>query len=323
MSLIDVARHVAEHRLNLVAGERALVVADEDADSGFAQAMVTALRDRGVQAAMVVVDRVPAAPHGYLSWEEPEDFLADMLGAVDVAVVYMSTLIVLSQSIRRARDLGTRMLFIPADYDLGRPLVLEEDPVEMRSVGERVCALLASGGHAVVSAEGTNLSLDLPPRAVYDDACVANPGDIDFFPGGMWNVVPLPGSVSGVVCLNASAYPLGRLQSPIYVHFDDSRVTSIEGGWEASAWKRWLTGFRDERVFEFSHLSGGLARSAQVVGHDWEDLITRGSILVSGGENVLYGGKNAARGHFDAIVPNATLEVAGVVVLKDGNYCEA
>jgi leucyl aminopeptidase (aminopeptidase T) len=320
MNQVAVARHIVQQSVNVVPHETALVLTSSEADQSFATAMVSALREQGAQAAMVTIENPRAIPHGYLSWEEPEPLVAQLLAAADVAVVYLSTLVVLSKAVAQAREQGTRLLFIPADYDLSRRVVIEEDLGELSKLGESVCATLVSGQRARVLGEGTELELELPGRAFFDDARVINSGDVDFFPGGMWNVVPRPESVNGIVRLGASAYPLGRLASPIMLRFEGGRIVTIEGGWEAKAWKRWLESFADDRVFEFSHLSGGLARCAAVIGHDWEDLISRGSVLISGGESVLYGGRNAARGHFDAIVPDATVEVDGHAILAAGDY---
>lgn len=94
----------------------------------------------------------------------------------------------------------------------------------------------------------------------------------------------------------------------------------MRGGWQAHTWQRWLRSFGEAEATRFAHLSGGLAREAQVVGHDWEDLIVRGSVLVAGGASLLYGGEVGAPAHFDGIVPNATLDVDGRRVLDAGDY---
>jgi hypothetical protein len=98
----------------------------------------------------------------------------------------------------------------------------------------------------------------------------------------MWNMIPKTDTVNGVVRFTAALHPVGRLVEPIELTFESGVVTSVRGGWQARAWERWLRSFGDADVFEFSHLSGGLAATARVIGHDWEDLIMRGSIVAAG-----------------------------------------
>jgi len=320
---VSVAERIVSVCLQARAGERVAVVTDEMPGHELVGALAASLRARGAEALVVAAERLPSTPHGYLSWVDPSTAVLALLSECDAAVFYTSTLSALAEGVRAVAARGTRMLFVPADLDLHRPFVLTEDLDALDTLGSRVCARLRTARELrLTTPEGTDLSLQTGGALGYDDCRAVEAGAIDFFPGGMWNLVPDVGSVEGVVRFCASLHPVGRLVEPVELEFSGGLVTSIHGGWQARAWQRWLDGFGESDVTRFAHLSGGLAAQAQVIGHDWEDLVVRGSVLVSGGASLLYGGGNAAPAHFDGIIPEATLVADGVPVLTSGTYAE-
>lgn len=315
------ARRVVRESLDVAPGETGLIIVEPSSPIEFVRCLQSVIEQIGAHADVLMVQMPSAQPHGYLTWDEPPAVLGQALHNQGFAVVYARTLICLSRTVTEARNMGTRLLFIPADFDLSRPVVLEEDLDELAQLGEAMVQRLLSARTAEIRCPaGTNLTLGPWSQTFFDDARCTGRGDIDFFPGGMWNVIPEPQQVNGRVVFTATLHPLGFLAQPIEVRFQRGVIHAIEGGWQARAWERWLESFHDPDVYSFSHLSGGLAAASRVTGHDWEDLIKRGSVLVSGGENALYGGRNTAKAHFDGIVLDATLLLDGREVLRDGAY---
>jgi len=321
MLSVSVARRVVAQCLHLAETERVVIVTDESPGHEFVLGLAAASRVAAADVVVLGMERVSAQPHGYLTWSPLSPLVAAAVSAADVAVFHTSTLMALSDEVRAAPASGTRMLFIPADFDLRRPLVLNENLAELETLGAAVTTLLKSVTRVrLTTAEGTDLRMTTGGAVTYDDCQVRKPGEIDFFPGGMWNLVPDVASVTGVVRFTAALHPVGRLAEPVEVTFDTGSVTAVRGGWQARSWQRWLASFGEAEATRFAHLSGGLAREAHVIGHDWEDLIVRGSVLVAGGASLLYGGNLGAPAHFDGIVPNATLEIDGRRILDCGDY---
>jgi hypothetical protein len=321
INYMPIAARIVRDSLAAIPGETAVVITDGSGCEEFVTSLEIELAAQSIEPMVVTVPRVDAKPHGYLTWNEPPTLFESICCSAEIVIVYMSTLVALSQAVQRARSTGTRFLFIPADYDMLRPATLEEDLNEMSRLGAALVERLSRAQRAVVTtAEGTHIEFGSIASPSYDDARARQSGDLDFYPGGMWNVIPNSTSVNGTVIFPATLYPIGSLTESIHVTFEEGKITAITGGWQARVWERWLRSFGDARIFEFSHLSGGLARAAETIGHDWEDLIRRGGILISGGENVLYGGQNAAHAHFDGAIPDATLRLDGEVVLDTGVY---
>jgi len=320
---VSVACKVVAECLHLRPQERVVIVTDEAPGHELVLSLAAAARAVADEVVVVGTQRTSAQPHGYLTWRALNPVAAAAVRASDVAVFYASTLVALSDDVRSAAAAGTRMLFIPADLDLRWPVVLHEDLGALERLGSAITDLLRSARRVrLTSSDGTDLQMSATGTASYDDCQVRSPGDIDFFPGGMWNLVPDLDSVNGVVRFPAALHTVGRLAEPVELVFEDGSLTSVQGGWQAVAWQRWLTSFGEAEATRFAHLSGGLACEAQVIGHDWEDLIVRGSVLVAGGASLPYGGDVGAPAHFDGIVPNATLEVDGRRVLEAGEYAQ-
>lgn len=317
----SVALRLIDDGLAVQEGERLVVLADPSVDSRLLSEVAATAEARGSLVQVVQLPFIDATPHGYLTWDVPQSIPLSMFDGVDAVLVIMRSLIALTPVVARARQAGTRFLFIPADLDVHRRSVMMEPLEVLRQRGEAITKVLAGGSRLrITSREGTDLAVSGYGMISFDDARSHHRGDLDFVPGGMWNVVPVDGAVSGSAVLPATVHPVGIVRHPIRLTWEDSHLVAVEGGFEARQWEEWLGRFTSSDVRTFSHLSGGLACEARIIGHDWEDLITLGGVVVSGGENMLYGGTISSPGHFDAVIPAASIEVDGAPLLVDGRY---
>lgn len=320
--LLRVANKVIRDCLAVKPGERLLVISDARADGNLAGMIAAAGVDVGAEVAHVAMPWKRPEPHGYLTWEEPQDWLTSLMCAHDAVVDYRTTCLAITAAKQRVLTSGTRILWLSAEYDYLRPAVLEEDYGEMERLAQAVVSVLAAGKTVRFTCRlGTDLRMRLrADRPVgYHTPFVRERGRDDFFPTGMWHVAPEESSVNGTAVFSGNVHPLGLLSSPIRVEFTDGRITAIQGD-SATEWRHWLESFEDDGLFLHSHIGGGLVRQASTYGHDWEDLLIYGSALVSGGSDTYYGGSNRAQGHFDAVVLRATIEVDGRPICVDGEY---
>jgi leucyl aminopeptidase (aminopeptidase T) len=241
--------------------------------------------------------------------------------ASDVLIYYRQPLFCLTRAAFEAREGGLRTLWMTSDYDYTRPLVMDEDYDAMTRLGERITELVRKAKKIrVTTKNGTDLEATYGNRPVwFDDGKVEKPGESDFFPGGMWNSAPLEESVNGVVVFDGGLQGIGALQSPIKVTFKDGWIVDIHGK-DSARWRSWLDSFGEKEIYRFSHLNGGLAKQAQVIGTDWEDLTMYGSILFAGGENIYFEGTNRGKAHFDGTALNATAYLDGELLMEDGVY---
>jgi leucyl aminopeptidase (aminopeptidase T) len=319
---MHIARKVLETCLNVQPREKLLLISDTRADEALTAMLLAVGTSLNADVMQVTLPWQRPMPHGYLTFEEPPESFTALLCDADAVVDYRTTCLALTAAKRRALAAGTRILWMSGELDYLRPVAMEEDYEAMETLARGIVDVLKDGREIRFSCPlGTDLRMSMrQDRPVsFHTPLVREPGHDDFFPTGMWHLSPDESSVQGTAVLAGNVHPLGVLNSPLVVRFDDGRITSIEGE-RAAEFRRWLNSFEDDRIFGFSHTGGGLARQADVFGHDWEDLILYGSALISAGSNTYYGGSNDGKGHFDAVVLRATIEVDGRRICQAGEY---
>lgn len=315
------ASKVIRERAAVRAGERVLVLTDTRADGAFVESLLASAFEAGAQAASLCLPWQRPYPHPYLTWEEPAAHVSAAMAASDVIIGYRQPLMCLTEAARAATGSGARALWMASDFDNTRPVVVDEDYNAMGELGRRIAELVRRAKIIrVTSPAGTDIHAEYEGRLVsFDDGTVTQPGESDFFPGGMWNSSPIESSFNGTVVFDGTLYGLGVLRAPLSVTFVDGWIRDIAGE-QADEWKRALSAFGDPSVYLASHLSGGLARHARLIGNDWEDLIMYGTILFSAGAGAYYDGATRTHAHFDGTVLNATVYLDGEVLLDRGEY---
>ena len=323
MNFTAVAKRVLEECVALKPKERALIIADSRSESNLVQAMTTMAEWMGAHVITTIVPWKKPLPHGYLSWEEPSERLWRLVAGSDVVIDYRSELVALTQAIRSSDRSRLRILYMNGNMDYQRPLILEEDLREMSKLGKRITnAVKEATEIRVTSKLGTDVMAELiqPITVTYDDSQATEPGTEDYFPGGMWSTAAKDGTMNGVTVFDASLYPTGILRDPVTVTWENGKIREINGGRQAQQWQHWLDSFNEPEIYSHSHMGGGLSKTAVTTGHDWEDLITYGAALFSGGNNIYHGGKQGGQSHFDAVLLNATIYLDNEIICKDGKY---
>jgi leucyl aminopeptidase (aminopeptidase T) len=316
LATVTVTRHAGVRR-----GEKVLILSDTQSDATFVSCLLAAAQASGGQVATLALPWEPTYPHAFFRWEEPPPHVAQAMLGSDVIIGFGRSSLCLTETSRRVCEAGGRILWMSAGFDYTRPVVTHEDYAAISDLAHRAATLLRRAERVhVTTAKGTDLQARLAGRiVVIEDGQVVAPGDVDFFPGGAWQTAPIESSVNGKVVFDGTLQGLGAVTSPLTVTFEEGWITKIEGA-HAGTWRRFLDGFGDRTIYRFSHLGGGLARHAQIIGTDWEDLIMYGSVILSGGENIHFEGENTGRAHFDGTVLDATLELDGRPLIRDGVY---
>lgn len=302
-------------------GERVLILSDTRAERCMVESLCIAAEQAGGMVTSLCVPWKDSFPHAFFVWDEPASHAAAAMLASDVIISYGRSMLAMTETARQSCKRGARVLWMTAEYDYLRPLIWAEDYSAIAERVKRIAGVVRKATEVhVTTAAGTDLRCRLSGRPVIEeDGTVELPGESDFFPGGAWQTSPLEASVQGVVVYDGTLQGIGALASEMRVEFVDGWITRIEGE-KANQWRLFLENFGEQEIYRFSHIGGGLARHAQLIGTDWEDLLVCGSIIVAGGENVHMDGDNRGRAHFDGTVQNATVELDGEVLLEAGEY---
>ena len=295
------------------AGEVVTDVADT-ATREVAEALVAAAHELGAEAVLALM--TPRRING----EEPPAPVAALMRDSDVLLLATAVSLSHTDARKQANAAGTRAASLPgvtADM-MVRTMAVDYVQVAARS------RKLADGLKGVrrfhlTSAAGTDLTLNVEDVAFGADVGLyAEPGAFGNLPAGEVCGGPRLAGSSGVAVFDGSFAGVGLLRTPIRVTFHDGLATDIEGGAEARALAELLAPFGDPGK-TLAEIGIGTHPTARLTGVVLEDEKIAGTVHLALGNNVGFGGENAANVHLDGVILSPTLTTdAGVVWLDNG-----
>lgn len=320
LSLLEGARVIVGTCAGVKHGEDVLVVTDTNTSFEIARALSAAAEEAGAQAAIVVV-------RPQRTGSEPVRPLATAMSAANVIVAATSASLFHTDAARQAVAAGARLLSmtevseevmtsgaITADFEAQGPAI------------ETVRSLLTTARQAHVTAPGgTDFRMSLEGReAMKITALARTPGTRTATPDLEAFIAPVEGSAEGVVVVDGSASNVGLLTEPVRIEVSGGRATSITGGEQAKRIAASLNEAKHEGAYVIAELGIGMNPMGLVRGHIIEDEGTYGTAHVALGNNTNFvGGKNWAPIHFDHVFHRPTIELDGVVIMRDGKLTEA
>jgi len=302
----------------LRAGERVLVVTDTMRDQSVAHALVGAAMAAGSEAVLIVIPTRRMAP------QEPPACVAAAMQATDIAFLYTTYSLSHSGARVQAQKAGARILSMPGVTEDGflRTLSIDIEALAglTNSLSERVGRAKSA---RITTSLGTDVSLELGHPVTPIDGLCQKPGEIDFFPPGLFLSVPKLGGVSGKAVVDGAITQIGRLSSPVTMTLEKGRLVRIEGGGEAARLERLLASLEDEGAYAFAAWGIGTNPGAALVGEDpsFEGERVYGWCHVSTGSNASFpGGTVRAKIHLDGIISSPTISLDAEVILKEGKF---
>jgi 2,5-dihydroxypyridine 5,6-dioxygenase len=224
---------------------------------------------------------------------------------------------------------GARILAIANEH----PETLERLRPDLALEGEvRAAARMLRGSKRmrVSSAAGTDLTIAMEGAATVGVwGWTDRPGTLAHWPGGLVVSFPRAGAVNGTLVLAEGDINLTfkrYLATPVRLTIANDYVTAIDGGGtDAVLMRRYLAAWGEPDAYAVSHVGFGLNRRARyeaLTMYDRRDTngtelrAVAGNFLFSTGANEFAGRYTA--GHFDLPVMNTTIEIDGVVVVREG-----
>ncbi len=331
MELMRTAAVICDDCLKAQPGEKVVIVADSrnheyQGQEPMIQALMAAMAERGLDPTMVCYEgRSLASP------KIPE-IAAFAIENADIVVAETSVLILQSQVMQRLMvNKSNRCILLPSGINISwapdeiyhmMPRTREE-LLEVSDLMNRVGNKL-KGNRSIrfSAANGTDISLNLVPCPFYADDGIAihdglcdRKGRIAILPAGSIVCMSQEGSINGKLVLDAEASLYsGMLPDAATLYFKDGVVTSIEGnGVTADLVRNYLGGMDPAGQTNMMPEYGmGFNPKARLNGNSSEGESLAGCVHIGVGY--------MNQDHFDAIIPNATCEIDGELVLKDGKY---
>lgn len=312
------ARVAMEQCVALRPGERVLVVTDTMRDQSVAHALVGAAMAAGSEAVLIVIPTRRMAP------QEPPACVAAAMQATDIAFLYTTYSLSHSSARVQAQKAGARILSMPGVTEDGFLRTLSIDIEALANLTNRLSERVARAKSArITTSLGTDVSLELGHPVTPIDGLCQKPGEIDFFPPGLFLSVPKLGGVSGKAVVDGAITQIGRLSSPVTMTFAEGKLVRIEGGGEAARLEKLLASLEDEGAYAFAAWGIGTNPGAALVGEDpsFEGERVYGWCHVSTGSNASFpGGTVRAKIHLDGIISSPTISLDAEVILKEGKF---
>ena len=306
--LIDTCTKVRE-------GETVLIVADTN-KTRIAEVIASVAYERNAE--VIISIMAPRKVHG----EEPPRAVAEAMKAVNVFFIPVSKSITHTRAVKEAAEAGARGLVL-TDWseDIMISGGIEADFDKQRLVCKKIAQLFQDGEKAHLTTPlGTDLLLDLEGRRGNALTCIVEPGEFSTVPTIEANFSPNEGTPEGTIMADASIpyLGIGVLTEPVKVKVHKGMITEITGGIQAKILKDNLEKQNDPMVYNIAELGIGLNPKARMCGIMLEDEGVFGVVHIGIGTNITLGGKIKAAIHYDLLMYQATLNLDGSLILKDG-----
>lgn len=309
----DPYRTVLSDCLGLQPGESLLVLADPHEERlRIARRLTEMGRELGAEG--VLIEMSERETHG----SEPPDLIAAAMLECDVFIAPTTKSVSHTEARRAACEKGARAATMPEITEdmLERTMAADFAAVKRRS--QALAELLTSGDHVHITTElGTDISFEIAGRAgISDDGDLREPGAFGNLPAGEGFIAPLEGKTQGLLVVDATIWPIGRLTEPLKIEVKDGYAVNFTGP-DADRFKETLEPHGPE-AYAVAELGIGTNEMAKVTGNVLEDEKIMGTIHVAFGDNHSFGGTVRVSSHQDGIVLKPTVQINGKRVLDGG-----
>jgi 2,5-dihydroxypyridine 5,6-dioxygenase len=263
-----------------------------------------------------------------------ESTLGAVFGAADFIAYSTTHTLHYSSAMLAALDRGARALMTVVPFHILERRVADADVIARTKEGAGYLDR-AKVVH-IGSGAGTDLSMNVTGRRGVASYGVADePGHLDFWGAGFFQIAVVEGSMEGRLVLDTGdlIFHFGRhIDRPVTITFHEGRAVSFEGGVEARLIRMLLESTGDPNAFMAGHVACGTDRRAQWTaeisqfpvagggGADAEAFYGNVQIEIGSNNDVMFGGKNAAPVHLGLCCLNCTLTVDGETLLEAGEF---
>ena len=295
------------------------------------QALMGAARLRGLDPMMAVYTTRSRAGETLPAMAEAAIKVADAIICINTYHFFQAKIV------REALDGGTRIMCLPgglnvnfegnrSDDKLYRILPRTREEFNwLAELNTRIGGKFI-GEHKVrvTSKAGTDCTMEVGPELM-QSLCTGHckkPGVLGFLPSGQCAIGVRPGSANGTIVIDGSLFPMQRILSePITYTVKAGNITDITGGKDAEQFKKIIAECKYPGKYNIAEIGMGMHPRAKLQGDSFEDEHLYGSAHIGIGSNIVFGGDIFTDGfHCDGIICDATVEIDGEVICRDGEF---
>ena len=299
--------------------ETVLILTDESR-APIGRALLQAARELGAQACYVempVMDR---------DGQEPPAPIAELMKGFQAVVAATERSLTHTNARREACKAGARVATMPGIQEDTMIRCLAADYFAIAARTEKLTQLLNRGSQVHVTASGgTDLRFSIQGvEAISSTGLIHKPGTFGNLPSGESYMRPLEGTADGVLVVDGSMAGVGNLielEEIIQIEIRQGKAVRITGGNAAGCLEALLAPVGPD-AYTMAEFGVGTNDAARIIGNILEDEKVMSTIHVAFGNNVSMGGQVNVPIHLDGIVQYPSVEVDGVLVMKDGQLFE-
>ncbi len=306
-TLIDVLAGVVE-------GEKVLILTDFLTE-GISKTLASVTYSLGAEP--ITMSMPPRKGHG----DSLPEAVAAAMKKVDVVIAPTTYNIAHTKARHEAQAAGARILVLPESHEnILLSKGLRADFIALRPQVERVADILTNGEQVrITTSQGTDLYLSVKGREGRALTGFANTKDISAVHCIESSIAPVEGSAEGILVVDGSIPGVGLIDTPVIVEFKKGKAVSISGGKEADLFRKVLEERNDEEgnIYFAGEFGIGMNPECELENSMLSDEGVFGTIHVALGTNAYIGGTIKAKGHYDMVVKDATVEIDGKVILEN------
>jgi leucyl aminopeptidase (aminopeptidase T) len=258
-------------------------------------------------------------PVGKVNGQEPPKNVALEMQKYVVVVMVTSKSLSHTNARRNASAMGVRIASMPgATIDMIER-TMSADYNRVKEVSERILKLYKGRKLRLITAQGTDVTLDINKSHFTDIGFYTKKGDFGNLPAGEVGFAPVEGKTKGVVVFDKSVAGIGKLHGIIKIEVKKGFAVKIDGSPDAKKLDKILRGLKDRNVYNIAEFSIGTNYKAKITGITLEDEKVYGTVHIALGDNTSYpGGTIKASTHLDGVISKPTLFIDGVKVMEKG-----
>jgi len=321
--IFQAAKKIISDIMRVESGESVLITADTTTDIRVGQALASAALNVGAKPSIMTFQ----ASLDKAIMIEPTPPVAEAIKATDVWIE-LDYQLFYTRAWKAAMDAGTRQLTAAAmDVKMLINTIGRVDYPKMVKLGQTICDLInASREMRITSPAGTELVMNTGGRVAEQSGAYADRKGISVMLGGQTSLCPVEETINGTLVFDGGLFPpaeIGIMKSPVKLTVEKGVVVKIEGGREATIFRKWLESWNDEKMYWIAHVSQGFNPGVpEPTGRIEEDERIFGCVecgMGTQGEGL--GGKGwVAASHTDGMVLNPSIYLNEKAIEEEGFY---
>ncbi|PSK85970.1 leucyl aminopeptidase (aminopeptidase T) [Murinocardiopsis flavida] len=300
------------------AGEQVLILTDDGLPAEITALFRTAVEDTGAEATLVQMRRTA------ITRSQPSPVAAAGFTGADIVIELTTQFVQHSEARQRGQRNGLRYLFI-GDIDeamLAGPGAVYADFAGLAPRIEGVADIVtASETMRLTTAAGTDITLSTagrPGRAL--TGLAKSPGQFGAPPCLEAGVIPVPGTATGTIVVDAYCVGIGLVSEPFTVEVENGSAVRIHGSPEAERLRRLLGDTGSPHAFDVCEVGIGLNDTALLIDNVTSAESCYGTAHIAVGTTPADPGIEIVDAgiHVDMVFHAPTIEIGGRTVFRDG-----